>query len=364
MPISFTRAVAPTPLEYHPDVRRHLLAAGFGNVEVEARYRGRHENWVVTSTTGDHLFVKKFLGQVDDVHRRLRRTIAAHSLLHHGVSSFAVPDLRSVDSEAGIAVFSYVGSATSAAEQEANDGVRIELAAAFGRMMAELHHVDGSALLESCDPFDFPKAEWCGAIPLEIYEEGAGGELEVLSLLQGDHALRAAFARLQKDEQEQPVVLCHGDLRLDQFMWATDRWWLVDWEEARLGDAARDLAAMLAAMLGEWVHRGVARIAAVTTLTDHAEIDRAIMDEGSRGLDWAVPYMVALWTSYQAARPQVDGRVLRRAFGLAGWHLMERILALASRRNQISGYDRALLGIGRSLLLEPSSLSDLISEGS
>ena len=39
-----------------------------------------------------------------------------------------------------------------------------------------------------------------------------------------------------KESHDNDVCICHGDIRLDQFIYSDDTLWIIDFEELRKGD--------------------------------------------------------------------------------------------------------------------------------
>jgi hypothetical protein len=69
----------------------------------------------------------------------------------------------------------------------------------------------------------------------------------------------------------------------------------------------------------------------------------------------------AFWQGYRAVVGSgADVRLTKRAAGFAGWHVIDRVMAMAERRARIEAADRAALGIARMVLLRPASAAGLV----
>lgn len=71
------------------------------------------------------------------------------------------------------------------------------------------------------------------------YAGCTGAELELFSLLQQDSEL---VETIMQQSHDNDVCICHGDIRLDQFIFTDEDIWIIDFEELRKGDPSRDLA--------------------------------------------------------------------------------------------------------------------------
>jgi aminoglycoside phosphotransferase (APT) family kinase protein len=100
----------------------------------------------------------------------------------------------------------------------------------------------------------------------------------------------------------------------DQFLLADDRLHITDFEEARIGDPARDIGAFA----GEWLFLAATGIP-------------------------AEPAVVA-----------GDDQLAVRAAAYARWHMLDRMIAASENVARLSPVNKAAAGIGRTLLLSPA----------
>jgi aminoglycoside phosphotransferase (APT) family kinase protein len=200
------------------------------------------------------------------------------------------------------------------------------------------------------------------ALPVQRYAEASFAELEMWRLLHADtpliealHVLRAAD-REGTDAARCPV---HGDLRTDQFLRCGNRLFLTDFEEARLGDPARDLGAFT----GEWLYQAANRIPgnlAEASPVGHTVTHEEIVATGAVEIERCVPLVRAFYRSYTAQAPapvRADQGLAARAAAYAGWHMLDRMLAAAESSARLSPINKAAAGIGRTVLLSPGEFT-------
>jgi 5-methylthioribose kinase len=355
--LTASRTIPATPVEDHPEVTQLLGRLGYGSFVGPVRYRGRNENWAGRTKDGSSLFVKLFADSGGaDTAAQLRRTRLFSEIWDadgDGCETFAAPRLLHIDERRRIAIFEHVEGAISAAELVADDDFTVEDSGKIGRLLGEAHNLDVSQVADSA-PFSFPARLAADSLPIRDFLNASGAELDVFALIQNDQALRESLARLCASESESAQGFCHGDFRLDQLLKVKGSWWLTDWEECRRGCQARDVGGYI----GEWFYRAVAKIgqreaardpARQATPSSHAEV----MGRGRAGLAWAQPFVTSFWDSYSKVQGSCGDDFIIQVTAFAGWHLFDRILAMAQRRNQLSAYDRAVLGAGKRVLDRP-----------
>ena len=184
------------------------------------------------------------------------------------------------------------------------------------------------------------------------FQQASWGEIQALRLQQQDRALHEALRALRVEEQQADKVPSHCDLRLDQIIVVGGNVWILDWEEFRLADPARDFGGLL----GELLHRallGIARPMDGQEWTEAALTHEDVLTRGTQRLVEVRPMIESMWSGYTKRRSQAPPRLARRAVAFAGWHLQDRLLAGAQNRSTLTGIDRACAGIGRGLILHP-----------
>ncbi|GHG12181.1 hypothetical protein GCM10017567_31970 [Amycolatopsis bullii] len=291
------------------------------------------------------MFVKQIEPGTPEADRRFRRLIALES-----ADWMPVPRPRCLgwDAESGLLVYELVTPARDG-RQLADDGDFDEATAGrLGRLVAELHDAPSPHWLDVSAPRLPPLGE-LDALPLAVYRNACAAELELWRLLQGDEALVAALKRLcaVPDALRTPA---HCDLRLDQFVLGGGDVRLVDWDELRLADPARDIGAFA----GEWLYRSTWDIAGADA--DH----EAVVARGAARFAEVRPLVRSFWRAYREVRREPDDGLGRRAAAFAGWHQFDRVLAAAEGQSRLRPVERAALGIGRALVLDPGRFADTV----
>nr|WP_062339009.1 class V lanthionine synthetase subunit LxmK [Herbidospora sakaeratensis] len=349
---------APVPLDRVPEVAAFLTGLGQGVLrqgEVSA-FRGRNDSWAGVTSTGQPVFVKRVGGGEADVRRRMTR-IAAMGELFNVHPVVTVPRFLGHDETNALVAFSLLEDAESVSDV-AGEGFSWELARSAGLQLGALHTLTPPGVVAEDDSEPpLPPLTALTALPMEMYLLASGAELEAWAILHNDAEVVEAIRGLADRQQAAPRVLIHGDLRLDQFLIHDDRLYLVDWEESRVGDAARDLGGFV----GEWLYRGVLGMAG----REDGASDREVVANGARRFESLRPYIEAFWTGYLEARPTAheDGELAARTAGFAGWHLFDRVLAAGYERARLTPLERAAAGVGRRVLLDPAAFTTTLGIG-
>lgn len=234
-----------------------------------------------------------------------------------------------------------------------------DLCAEVGRILATLHQrpVGSGYAGRAIDPL--PTVTALTGLPLDSVHRLTAGEIEAWRLVQGDDTLVRNILELRERTMEAPRTPVHGDFRVDQVLVSHGEVTIVDWEEFGVGDPAYDVGNWL----GEWVYRAALDIP--TARGDGVGTDEArpvlahrpldadqIVRRGVGKLEALTPHMVAFWDAYRRER-QVSEQELIRVVQFAGWHLVDRLLALAQVKAVLPGVPRAAAGIGKRLLTNP-----------
>lgn len=319
-----------------------LTELGLGALDTAPRtYRGRHRNWAGTTASGTEVFVKQIVPGSSEGDRRIGRLIALES-----ANWVPVPRPRCLgwDPQSGLLVYELITPARDG-RQLADDGDFDEATAGrLGRLVAELHDAAPPPWLDVSSPRLPPLGE-LDALPLEVYRNACAAELELWQLLQRDEALTAAIRKLCATP-EKVLTPAHCDLRLDQFVINGSDVRLIDWDELRRADPARDIGAFV----GEWLFRSTLGIADPGAAPDHGET----VARGAARFDATRPLVTSFWQAYLEVRREPDTDLGRRSAAFAGWHQFDRLLAAAEEQSRLLPVERAAAGIGRAVLLDPS----------
>ncbi|GAA1014413.1 hypothetical protein Aple_079460 [Acrocarpospora pleiomorpha] len=346
------------PLAQAPEVTEFLTGLDLGTLRQDeiSAFRGRNDTWAGVTSAGIPVFVKRVGGEPSTVRPRVDRIKAMGELLDtHPV--IHAPQLLGGDVESGLVAFALLEHAQSGADL-GGDGFTWELAHSAGFQVGTLHTLPAPrAVAEDTSEPPLPPLKALVALPLEAYAVASGAELEAWAILHNDPVVVEAIGRLAAWERDSTHVLVHGDLRLDQFLYHHDTLHLVDWEEARRADAARDVGAFV----GEWLYRGVLGMAG------HEETagEREVVANGARRFETLRPNIEAFWSGYLAARPaaRADRELAARAAAFAGWHMFDRLLAAGYERARLTPLERAAAGVGRKVLISPADFTATLGLG-
>ena len=360
--------------ELDPFLTRHGL--GTARPETAKHQNGRNANLLVVTTTGHALFVKRVNTRSHDAGERIAACRAFEELRRTDLGvrrTLGTAPLLACDPELGLLAYQAVTGATSLADLSAEDpqadGALAPHVSGMGRLLAAVHALDVERVPPRSGPPGMPPVDWLEELPWRMHQSATAPVLEVWRRLQGDPEVAAALRELRAEEDaavaERPVAV-HGDVRLDQLLVGHDGVLrLVDLEEFRRGDAARDVGAMV----GEWLHRATldivedhvsdpeagagpgerARAAVADLQLSHEEV----VASGVAALERRRVVVERLWEAYVAAGGQHDPAFVERVTRFAGWHLFDRLIAVAEHTSRISAVHWAAAGIGRRALLDP-----------
>ncbi|MEV8453918.1 class V lanthionine synthetase subunit LxmK [Streptomyces sp. NPDC052095] len=348
----------PRDLDEVPSVDALLVELGTGPFVRETLTApvGRNDSWVGTTTSGRKVFVKHLIGPGPDVRARLDRLLSFERLAESlPTTALRGPAFLGTDEANSLVAYDYVEDARSGAELMIDQTFGPELAENIGRAIGLLHEApltSAPQLDESLPPH--PPQGFLRGLPLPVFESLSFAELQGWRLMQTDEALIAAIGRLREREREAPRVPSHCDLRVDQFLIRDDDFLVTDWEEFRSADPARDVGAFA----GEWLHRSILDI--VTTRGDSEFLDlelthEVVLSRGVQKMQRLLPLVRSFWHGYRQVRPRLDDELATRATAYAGWHMLDRLMAGASRTSRLSGIERAAAGIGRAALINPGN---------
>lgn len=346
----------PVDLADAPHVDALLTRLGLGRFDptTVSSARGRHNNWAGTTVDGIPVFVKQLTN--DDRAAGMRRTEAVWAV---GRDVLATPRLIASDPDNALLVFEYLSGGESGAELAANDDFDESLCDRAGAILAAVHSLNGEGFDTSEHPL--PPVESLEAIPFRHYLQASAAELAMWRLLHADQPLIATLRALRAADTEQIPSRCliHGDVRFDQFLLTDGILHLTDFEEARVGDPARDIGAFA----GEWLFQAAANIPA--TLADaspfgHTATHEEIIATGVGEIEQRAPKVRRFFRSYLDAAPEIsraDKELGVRTAAYAGWHMIDRMLAGAGNSATLSPINKAAAGIGRTVLLSPADFT-------
>jgi hypothetical protein len=360
-----SRLLAAAPID-DPDAFSRTIAALTGRsprLEDVQGFVGRNDNWRVPTPPDGDLFVKCLRGTADQVANRMARVAAFERLVADAPpETFRTPAYHGADELRGMLVFDCLPDSRAASDLFADDELEPATVFQFGRVIAEIHRLPHTSI--GVDDHASRAATSFYALDPESYANCSGGEVEAWAMLQHDKVVLQSLATMQTSSAQAPSVASHGDLRLDQFLLAgSDSGsdvYLVDWEEFRYGDPARDVGAVV----GEFIHHAASRMFAeldVESGLAPGAAHEAIMVQGQQQLDKVAEHVNHFWAGYiSSIDTSADPGLAVRATGYAGWHFFDRLLAGASHGAKLSAAQRGMAGIGRNALTDPERYAPVI----
>lgn len=354
-----------------PEVTAFLVRLGVGPYDTATLHGlvGRNDVWAGTTTSGRPVLVKKLSGDPQHTAARMRRLLAYERFAAHApAGALVAPPCLGWHEPDRLIAFDYLEDAVSGAELMVDERFDEVFAAAIGRGLALLHDTPypGAQGLD-VDPPLIPSLRLLEGLPEAMFMHCSAAELQAWALLQRDEELADGLRALLDREREATRVLAHCDLRVDQILRHGGRPYLLDWEEFRLADAARDVGSFA----GEWLYRAMLDI--VTHRGDGSgehgaePVDaprgpivldaRSIVARGVTKLERLRPTVEAFWGAYRSTRRGDQAGLAVRAAGFAGWHLLDRLLAGAANSTRLQPVQRAAAGVGRNVLLAPDAFA-------
>ncbi|MBT2386684.1 class V lanthionine synthetase subunit LxmK [Streptomyces sp. ISL-11] len=353
--------VEPVGLDKNPQVNQLLEGLGLGRLEDAevTSYRGRNDNWAGVTTSGRSVFVKQILGESGDIQKRIHHLAAFAALIQtQPPKHFATPQLLGYDLNHRIVVHEHLADTVSGSELAADEKFTEELATRCGRAFAELHTIPVEPYQADSGASPFPPKDDLKAIPGSGYANLSAGAIEAWALLHSDTAVAEAISDLA-DEARRYRSPVHADLRIDQIMVdSQDEMYVIDWEEFRLSDPARDIGAFA----GEWLFKAINNIPSQISKhhseqAEYQATDQEIVENGTAELDRLRPLIAAFWVGYTTANPAAGEELAVRSVRWAGWHMFDRMLAIADQSGRLPAASRAAAGIGRNALLFPEQFT-------
>ncbi|MER0483732.1 class V lanthionine synthetase subunit LxmK [Streptomyces sp. Edi2] len=347
----------PVALRDAPGVNEFLGRIGLGELADPdvASLIGRNDNWAGVTSRGVAVFVKRVLGGAGTAKRQIRRSLAFEATVGRvGREELLTPTVLGHGEAAPLIVTELLTDAVNGTELAERGTFEEDLSHRAGRAVGLLHGAptEGAAPALDTSAPALPNVAWCDALPLPLFLNLSFAEVSLWNIVHADRELCAALARLRRWESAAERRPVHCDLRLDQFLLAGGLLHLIDGEEFRLADPARDVGSFA----GEWLHRALGGLAGGRT--EHGRIDRGPSHEelvatGTRELARLQPRIAEFWTGYRSARAAVDSGLAVRATAFAGWHLIDRALGAAEQSSRLSAATRAAMGVGRTALVHP-----------
>ncbi|MEU7001054.1 class V lanthionine synthetase subunit LxmK [Nonomuraea sp. NPDC046570] len=348
-----------SPLGAAPEVNALLDRLGLGALDGDgvSAFAGRNNNWAGRTSTGARVFVKRLDGDREESLIRFRRALDLQAILRARPSAdLRCPPLLGADQEARLLVFEWLEHARAGNVMATEGEFEAPTAYQAGRAVGALHQLPGAA---DTTPHPLPPVWALRAIPLTMFSAARIAELRYWALLQQDRPLVGALESLRESESRVSHRPCHGDLRLDQFLLDEAGLYVLDWEEFRMADPARDVGAFA----GEWLHHAIRKV--------NADVDKVygpgtrlshelIVERGGAEIAGVRPLIAEFWRGYLDSGAPADADLAERSTSYAGWHLLDRLLATAGTQTRLRAVDLAAAGVGRTALLNPGHFTETL----
>ncbi|MFJ9839086.1 class V lanthionine synthetase subunit LxmK [Kitasatospora sp. NPDC101155] len=357
----------PVELSRAPEVGELFERLGLGGFgEIVTSHSGRNDNWAGVTSTGARVFVKRHGefggGGLNGFDRALsfEKAVADRPVS----AELRYPAVLGHDRESRLVAFEWLEDARSGADLAFDGGFGEDLSEQAGRCVGHVHDLDvGDTGIDDSVP-PMPPVGVLDSLTLSQWVESSGAQLKAWALLQLDPDLAVALRELRAAEASAGLRPGHCDLRLDQFLVVDEVLHLTDWEEFRLADPARDVGSFA----GEWLYQAVKAIPAALDAEggeplEHGYTHEAVVAQGVRELERLRPRIEAFCRGYREVRGEPEVGLAERAARYAGWHLIERMIAAATRRSRVAALDLGAAGIGRSILLKPAAFIGVLGLG-
>jgi hypothetical protein len=334
------------------------LDLGLIRPETATRLLGRHDNWSGTTTTGRRVFVKRFVEPVHEGHLDVGRVVQIESVLTAPeFAGITHPRLLGFSESTRTLVFDLLEDAVPAHRLLADKQLSMTTVVELGKLVAALHSLPAELaerypfLRRPSVPFLLGAASaW---VSLARYLNSSAATLAAYRLMQSDQGLLDALVELRRRSAAAEPRLTHRDLRLDQVLVADGQVYLTDWEELALGDPAMDVGTVIGQFLFEGVQDIVRHRDHDVIFHENSLSAADVVARGAAGLARVRPLITRFWRVYHAAARPADTDLAERATAFAGWHLFDRLVAVAANSSRLPAISRAAAGIGRKALLDP-----------
>lgn len=349
MPVA--KKTVPSDVWAVPEVGAVVERYGWGALDADGllAYAGRDGIWAGHTSAGIGVFAKKIDGA--DAAERFKRARSFTRLPQSG-RGVPSPACLGSDAKSRVLIFELLEGASSGSDL-ARDGLFTRaLACKSGRIVGILHRTPATVaagVLDTSTP-TWPRLDRL-TLSADVVAASSGAQQELYGIVQKNPALVDAVTSLAESSLQAPKSPVHCDLRLDRFLLHRGKLRLVDWEELRLADPARDVGAFV----GEWLHRSIRAIHEGGSPTEQEIIRR-----GMRELERIRPVLDAFWTGYLATVDTPDPGLAPRAAGYAGWHVLDRVLAASRERARLHPVDRAAIRIADRILRTPGAFCDVL----
>jgi aminoglycoside phosphotransferase (APT) family kinase protein len=290
---------------------------------------------------------------------------AGYGTLHHEALVYRVlephygqhmPRLHGYDAGHRALTLEYLpGSETVRDARRRSHAASTRVASTLGAALAELHELptETAFLAKALHPEATPA--WGSSIHRPWLSMLAGmseGNLAMIELVQGDRQFGWLLDEVRGDWRDDAVI--HGDLRWDNLLLCPPpdgtrrtRLKLIDWELARVGDAAWDVGAVFGDHLQDWVNT-IPPLAEATP-SELAALARHPIDHAHRATQ-------SFWDRYRRARSlgvTTSTLMLHRAVRFAAVRLVQGAYEQAQSKSRLTSSMVLMLQLSFNMLVRP-----------
>ncbi|MDI9232132.1 phosphotransferase [Staphylococcus caprae] len=303
------------------------------------------------SKEGNFYFKKILQGQKSDSIRRFSNLIKWDDFIKEKSNIYS-PKITNKEEKDLSLEYEWISNSRSLEDYLQDDSSKLEsLIIKASKMLASLHTFEYKNI-DLDNEKELPSKEKL-LLFLDKYEYASctGAELELYSLLQQDKQLIDIVTTREKNVID--YTLCHGDIRLDQFIYDGDNLWIIDFEELRIGDPSKDLAGIIGSLYFDCLLKTFSKTTQETS--NEGEVEQQFIDRGVDYIEKVIPIIQSSIVTYKKVK-EINMKQLSINIG---WFIIERVMSRAKFTFRLSATDKAILGIGREIILNPHSLKDI-----
>ena len=255
----------------------------------------------------------------------------------------------------------YVEGETLTWSRWRNQALPVEIAAALGRALAQVHSVAPQTLDSTLRSYLPQQPPWCLSLhhmynqPNQPQPAGmSAANRQMVEILRKYPDFPRILDKL-RDGWRRDAVL-HGDLKWENCLIVNPQATapdlkILDWELVDIGDAAWDAGALLQAFLADWVmSMAIPAGARADQLEQYAQSPL----EHSHGA------IQAFWDAYRQGRPGLDAGFLERAASYGAARMVQTVYEYAFQEQQLNAHHICLLQLSLNMLRDPRrALNDL-----
>ncbi|MBI5974390.1 phosphotransferase [Staphylococcus canis] len=302
---------------------------------------------------GKKYFKKKVVGVEEDASKRYQNLINWEELKQFNTNIHS-PSLLKKNKEKKELVYEYLENTISLEDiMDNKNSDSLFLIRKATQILVDLHSFDFSRTNIEIEVSKVNRRD--NILNLNKYEYASftGAEIELFSLLQND---KEFINVIDKKIDNENYTFCHGDIRLDQFLFDNEKnMWIIDFEEMCIGDPMRDLAGIIGSL---YFNSLLKTFSSTTQETSNiAEVESHFIDKGTVYIEETKPLLKEILSTYSNNR-EIDKLKL---YTNIGWFIIERIISRAKFTYRMSPVDKAILGIGREIIVNPLELEDMFN---